>query len=81
MRHNYDISSSVVGGAADPRPIARDALSSGCVALDAFREPSAFIPSMKGVLGLLGLDIKVKFTLEQTTKAEGGSRGIPLLFL
>jgi len=56
-------------------------LSLGCVALDAFREPIAFNPTLKGVLGLLDLDIKVKFTLEQTTKTQRASRGIPLLFL
>jgi hypothetical protein len=38
--------------------LGRDALSFGCVALDAFRETSAFISSLKGVLGLLDLDIK-----------------------
>ena len=81
MRHNYDISSSLSGGAEDPRPMGSDALSLGCVALDACREPSAFISSLKGVVGLLDLDIMVKFTLEQTTKAQRGSRGIALLFL
>ena len=63
MRHNYDISSFLMGGAGDPRPMGRDALSSGCVALDAFREPRALISSFKCVLGLLDLDIKVKPTL------------------
>jgi hypothetical protein len=58
----------------------RDTLSSGCVALDAFREPSTFISSFKGVLGLLNLDIKVKLTLEQPTKAQRGSRGIAYSF-
>jgi len=58
-----------------------DALSFACVALDAFREPSAFIFSLKGVLGLLDLDIKLKFTLEQPTKAHRGNSGIALLFL
>jgi hypothetical protein len=63
----------------------RDASSLGFVALDAFGEPSAFISSLKGVLGLLDLEIKVKvkvkFALEQATKAQRGSRGIALLFL
>jgi len=70
-----------MGGAEDPRPMGRDVLSLGCVALDAFREPGALIPSLKGVLGLLDLDIKLKFTLEEDTKAQRGSRGILLLFL
>jgi hypothetical protein len=80
MRHDYDISGSVMGDAEDPRPMGRDALSFGRVALDAFREPSAFICSLKGVLGLLDLYMEVKLTLEQATKAQRGSRGIALLF-
>jgi hypothetical protein len=31
--------------------------------------------------GMKLLKVKVKFTLEQTTKAQKGSRGIALLFL
>jgi hypothetical protein len=58
-----------------------DVLSFACVAVDTFREPSAFISSLKGVLGLLDLDIKLKFTLEQATKSERGSRDVALLFI
>ena len=40
-----------------------------------------FVFSLQLYLMLLDLKVKVKFTLEQTTKAKRGSRGIAVLFL
>ena len=59
IRHNYEISSSLSGGAEAPRPMGSDALSFGCVALGRFQGVnSAFIYSLQGVLGLLDLALK-----------------------